>query len=153
MSIPVASLNQVLINSGYSTETVTYHITPEINGCSSVPVDYIVTVYPTPDLSNNPLNKQICNNDHTGISLTSDISGTTFTWTCTPGSGNISGYSDNSIPTATLDQTLHITVNNSEFVVYHITSQSNGCLGPITDFTVTVNPRPQVTNNPMHDSI
>jgi uncharacterized protein (TIGR02145 family) len=152
-TVPTVSINQVLVNSGYNIETVTYHITPQINGCTWIPSDYIVTVYPTPDLSNNPPDKGICNNDSTRVILTSNVSGTTFTWTCTPGSANISGFSDNAVPTTSLNQKLHIIVNTPEFVTYHITSHSNGCNGPVTDFTVTVNPRPRVTNNPMHDSI
>jgi uncharacterized protein (TIGR02145 family) len=147
------TISDVLINAGFTTGIVTYHITPHVAGCTGPVSDFIVNVYPTPDLSNSPLTEQICNHDSTMLILTSNVIGTTFTWTCTPGSANISGYSDNAVPTNILNQTLHITVNTSQFVIYHITGSASGCNSPVTDFTVTVNPKPKVANNPMHDSI
>ena len=59
---PSGLLDQTLVNSGFTTETVTYHITPHANGCDGPVTDYIVTVYPSPNLSNNPPSKQICTN-------------------------------------------------------------------------------------------
>ena len=88
---------QTLINTGFAIETITYHITPTANCCNGPAADYVVTVFPVPDLSNNPPSEQICNNQNTNLTLTSDVAGTLFTWTCTPSSGNVTGYSDNNI--------------------------------------------------------
>jgi len=82
-AIPTITLNQTLVNSGYNLETVTYHITPHANGCNGLVTDYMVTVFPVPDLSNNPLNMQVCNNTPTNQTLTSHVAGTLFTWTAT----------------------------------------------------------------------
>jgi len=68
---PSGLLDQTLVNSGFTIETVTYHITPHANGCDGPVTDYIVTVYPSPNLSNTPPSKQICNNTATNITLTS----------------------------------------------------------------------------------
>jgi uncharacterized protein (TIGR02145 family) len=144
---------QTLTNTSDTNETVTYTIIPRANNCNGPPTNFTVTVYPTPLLSNLPLSKGICNNLNTNVSLTSNVNGALFTWTCTPSSGNISGYSDNLVPTTNLDQVLHIIVNYPETVTYHITPQINTCPGVMSDFVVTVNPRPHLTNNPMHDSI
>ncbi|MCX6252123.1 MAG: hypothetical protein NTX61_15405, partial [Bacteroidetes bacterium] len=152
-AVPTTVLNQTLVNSGYTIETVTYHIRPSANGCNGNIFDYVVTVYPTPDLSNHPLYKNICNNMATGLTLTSNVSGTLFTWTCTPSSGNVSGYSNNPTPTVTLNQTLVNSGYTVENVIYHITPRANGCDGPVTDYTVTVYPQPDLTNTPLSKQI
>ena len=102
--------------------------------------DYVVTVYPTPDLSNSPINKQQCNNLATNIPLTSNVAGTLFTWTCTPSSVNLSGFSDNATPSGLLDQTLVNSGFTTETVTYQITPHANNCDGPVTDYVVTVYP-------------
>jgi len=148
--IPATAINQVLVNSGFNNETVTYHVTPIANGCNGPVTDYVVTVYPAPDLSNSPLNKTQCNNTTTNITLTSNVAGTLFTWTCTPSSVNLSGFYNNATPSGFLDQTLINTGFNLETVTYHVTPHANGCEGPITDFVVTVYPVADLSNNPLN---
>lgn len=147
------SISQVLTNTGTNVETVTYHITAHMSSCAGPVSNFVVTVYPTPDLSTIPLNKQICSGQSTNINLTSNITGTQFTWTCTPSSGNVTGYSDNSVPTTQINQTLLVSPWSSETVTYHITPLVNSCPGTITPYTVTINPGPHLTNNPVYDSI
>src|ERR1039457_6069341 len=72
-------ISDVLHNPGLTAGTVTYHITPHVAGCTGPVSNFVVTVFPTPDLSNNPLTKQICNNDSTMLVLTSNVTGTAFT--------------------------------------------------------------------------
>ena len=48
--------------------------------------------YPTPELSNTPLIQSQCNYMATNLSLTSNLSGTTFAQECTPSSTNVTGY-------------------------------------------------------------
>jgi uncharacterized protein (TIGR02145 family) len=151
-AIPTATLNQTLFNSGYNIETVTYHVTPQANGCNGTMTDYIVTVYPVPNLSNSPPAKAICNGQSTGVTLLSNVSGTLFTWTATGSSGSVSGYSNNAIPATILNQTLFNSGYNIETVTYHVTPQANGCNGIVWDYIVTVYPVPDVSNNPMNQS-
>jgi len=132
------NINQTLLNVGYTTETATYHITPTANGCTGSVTDFTVTINPSPDLSNSPAASQVCNNTPTGVTLTSHVAGTQFTWTCTPSSGNVTGWSNNAVPVNILDQILVNSGLNIETVTYHITPQTNGCFGSVTDYIVTV---------------
>ena len=43
-----SSINQILVNSGLTIETVTYHIVPTANGCVGDAADFVVTVHPLP---------------------------------------------------------------------------------------------------------
>jgi hypothetical protein len=108
----------------------------------------VVTVYPTPDLSNNPKNKQQCNNVATNITLTSNVAGTLFTWTCTPSSANVSGFANSINPANLINQTLVNSGFTTETVTYHLTPHANGCDGPVTDYIVTIYPVPDLSNAP-----
>ncbi len=150
---PAVLLDQILDNTGFVNESVTYHMTPTANGCDGDVTDYIVTVYPSPDLSNSPKNKYQCNNLNTNITLTSNVAGTLFTWSCLPSSGSITGWSNNGTPAATLD---HLLVNSgfiTENVKYTITPIANGCSGKPTVYTVYVYPTPDVSNAPLNKTI
>ena len=122
---------------------------PKANGCNGDSTDYVVTVFPRPDLTTTPLNKEICNNNNTGISLAGNVSGTLFTWTCTPSSANITGYSNSVTPMTQINQNLINTGNVTETVTYHITPHANGCSGWTYKFVVTVIPSPYLTNFPL----
>ena len=147
-----SSIVQTIINSGFTPETVTYTVIPSANGCPGAAVNFIVTVNPTPDLTNTPLAKSQCNNVATNINLTSNVAGTQFTWTCTPSSVSITGWADNPIPSVTLNQTLINSSVTNESVIYHITPGANGCNGAVVNYTVTVYPTPTLTNNPLSQS-
>ena len=148
-AVPTTILNQTLDNTGFNTESVTYQVTPTANGCTGSPANYIVTVYPTPNLSNAPASKSQCDNLATNVTLTSNVTGTQFTWTCAPSSANITGWADNAVPTTSLNQTLDNTGSTIESVTYHVTPTANACNGPVTDYIVTVYPTATVTNSPL----
>jgi len=148
-AVPTVTLDQTLNNTGYNIETVTYHILPVANLCNGEPANFVVTVNPTANLSNIPPSKEQCDSLPTNITLTSDVAGTQFTWTCTPSSANVTGWSDNALPTITLDQTLDNIGSDIETVTYHITAAANTCQGLTTEYTVTVNPTATVTNDPL----
>jgi hypothetical protein len=131
-------INQVLVNTGYAMEQVTYIITPIANGCTGATVNYVVTVNPTPNLSNSPASKQICSGMTTNIVLTSNVAGATFYWTATPSSGNVSGYSSGY--GTVINDVLVNPGPNYETVTYHITPHANGCAGYTVDYVVTVKP-------------
>ena len=151
---PTTLLDQTLTNSGYSIEWVTYQISPTAAGCPGPDSNYVVTVFPVPDLSNNPPDKTICSWESTGINLTSNIPGTLFTWTATASSAFISGYSNNTTSPATvINQSLINSGTDIEWVTYHITPSANGCDGVVTDFTVTVYPMPDLTTDPLAKEI
>jgi uncharacterized protein (TIGR02145 family) len=148
-TVPGTVINQRLENNGFVPQTVTYRLLPAANGCAGDSTDFTVTLFPTPNLNNNPLVKEICNNNNTNIVLTSNVTGTMFTWTCTPSSGNISGYSNSIVPLTIISQNLVNSGNTTETVTYHITPHANGCNGWTYHFVVTVVPSPYLTNNPL----
>ena len=150
---PTDLINQNLINTGNDPETVTYSITPQANGCSGIPVDYVVTVIPSPYLTNNPLSKNQCDHVSTALTLTSNVPGTQFTWTADGSSANITGYANSTIPGTLIDQTLVNNGIDNETVTYHITPQSSGCPGSVTDFTITVYPVPDVYFDPNGETV
>ena len=146
------SIVQTLTNSGPVTETVTYKVVPQAIGCLGDTAVVIITVRPYPTLTNNPLTKSICNNSPTNITLTTSVPGTLFTWTAT-GDPGISGYSDNAVPTVTLNQVLQNAGTANGNAVYHITPHVFGCDGTLTDFTVTVAPVANVIFTPSSQTI
>ena len=152
-AVPTTTLNQTLDNTGFNTEWATYQVAPTANGCVGTLTNYVVTVFPTPNLSNMPPSMQLCNNSFTNLTLTSNVAAASFTWTCTPSSANITGWANNAVPTTLLNQFLTNTGLNTEWVTYHVTPSANGCTGPVTDYTVTVVQTPDVFFNPLAQTI
>jgi uncharacterized protein (TIGR02145 family) len=142
----IMNINQVVYNSGNNVDTVHYHIQGNAYGCDGPLFDYRLAVYPMPTLTNAPLNSVICSKSYTAITLTSNVTGTLFTWTCTASGPGITGYTNNSVPSASLNQQLFNTTILPGTVTYYITPHANNCDGHIYTYIVTVNPLPSVTN-------
>jgi uncharacterized protein (TIGR02145 family) len=98
----------------------------------------IVTTNPVPSVTNNPLSKSICSGDSTEITLTSNVTGTTFHWTASLTSGNITGFSADS--GLIINQVLTNSLPTLGIVTYHITPKVGSCVGTPVDFAVTVTP-------------
>ena len=135
-------ISQTLNNTGYTIETVTYHITPTANGCDGPVANYIVTVNPKPDVSNNPLSSQICSGTSPNIALLSNVAGTNFSWTATGSSPNITGYGPGS--GLFINKVLTNLGLSIETVTYHVTPSANGCSGITVDYVVTIVSIPDV---------
>jgi uncharacterized protein (TIGR02145 family) len=148
-----AMIDQNLNNTGFTIDTVIYRILPEAAGCPGDSTDYRVAVYPVPDLSNNPVSTTICNGASTNVSLTSNVPGTLFTWTCSQPSGNITGWMNSSVPEDSIIQQLVNISLVTDSVVYHLMPHANGCDGVNTDFTVYVYPLPDVYFDPPAQTI
>jgi len=109
-----------------------------------------ITVNASPIVTANPNPQTICSGQGTGVTLTSSMSNTSYSWTvvqsgvtgATNGSGNGSGGSS----TYNLNQTLTNSGSTSGTVTYTITPTASGCIGVPITITVTVNPIPTVTN-------
>ncbi|MGM0947189.1 MAG: PKD-like domain-containing protein [Bacteroidota bacterium] len=110
------------------------------------------TVNPIPEVTNSELEQTICSDGSTTeIIPTSNVSGTSFTWTAST-SDDISGFTatgTGSIPIQTL--TNAGTTRGS--VIYTITPTANGCSGPTFEYTVNVDPLPEVTNTTLTQTI
>ncbi|MFV7236008.1 PKD domain-containing protein [Flavobacterium sp. ZB4R12] len=57
-TIPVQTISTTNTSAG----TVTYAITPSLNGCSGTVVNYVVTVNPAPNITTQPASNSICQN-------------------------------------------------------------------------------------------
>ncbi|MFC2102269.1 PKD-like domain-containing protein, partial [Bacteroidota bacterium] len=144
---------ETITNSGFTTETVTYTILPTANGCSPAsPSTYVVTVYPIPDLVVTSTTPSLCSGEITDILLTSSVGGTTFQWTATATSPDVSGYTD-----GTGDQIAQVLSNTAptiEIATYHITPVADGCSpGTPIDYPITIYPLPDVLIDPITPGI
>ncbi|MFK5958589.1 MAG: Ig-like domain-containing protein, partial [Lutibacter sp.] len=108
--------------------------------CGTTSADQVVTVNPKPAVT-SPSSYSICTGSTTGISLTSTITGTTFTWTAsistTPTAGTVTGFSNGS--GNTIAQSLTNSGINKGVVKYVITPTApTGCVGTPYNIFVTV---------------
>lgn len=143
-------ITQLLTSTFGSTPgTATYYITPTANGCPGTPTTAVVTINPRPVVTINPSAQTVCSGDATSISLTSNMSGTSFVWTVSQngvlGAANGTG--------ANIVQTLTATGSTPGTVVYTIAPTANGCVGDSKTITVTVNPRPVISATPSSQTI
>src|SRR6185503_16701281 len=123
---------------------VTYIIIPTANGCAGPAFDYIVTVNPTPTVTSAAADT-ICNNTAQNYAITSNVAGTSFTWSRQAVSG-ISNATVNGQTGSSITETLVNTTTAAVTATYVITPQGNGCPGPAFNYLVTVNPMPTVTS-------
>ena len=149
-TVPSTILNQQLFNSTTSPGTVTYFITPHANNCDGHIYQYIVTVNPLPVVT-NIINPTLCSDSTTNIILLSNIAGSTFSWTASGSSKNVSGYSNAS--GLVIAQTLVNSGYNVEAVIYSVTASKNGCSGTSSNITVTVSPLADVYFTPVSNTL
>ena len=141
---PQSSIKQTLNYTGNTTGTATYSITPSAFSCPGKAFNLIVTINPSPVVSN--LSGTSCS----GVSFTSmpmsNLSATTYTWAApviTP-TGSISGGTSQDIPQSNITETLTNTTSGLATATYTITPFALGCPGKPFTLTQTVNPTPGV---------
>jgi hypothetical protein len=123
------------------TYTVTYTI-PAAGTCAAVQVTTTVTISPPPVMT-SATTATICSGQTVSIPLTSNPSGSTFTWVATA-NANVNGESTITQTTSTLSNTLTNSTTSVQTVTYTVTPTLNGCVGTAQTVTVTVNPVPAV---------
>lgn len=139
---PVNSNNN---NPGTITGTIT--VTPTFIGCPGTPASFVVTINPTPTITNNVLSQTICSGSTTAlVTWTPSPAGapTTFNWTGVSSSANLTGFNSSgsgNLPAMAITN----SGNTPETVTYSITPVRNGCTGPSITYTITVNPIPVLT--------
>jgi len=131
-------IQQTLINTGTTADTVKYRCVPYLNLCYGDTVTFVVIVSPRPQVTNPVLSFSQCSGITTNIILATDKPGAQCHWTATGSSPNVTGFSDNS--GSAIFQTLINTGLIQETVIYIVTATLNGCSGPSKIFTVTVDP-------------
>ncbi|MFI5157607.1 MAG: PKD domain-containing protein [Sphingobacteriales bacterium] len=132
---PTASINAV----------VAYTITPiSSTGCAGTPSILNVTVAPLPILTATIANPAICSNQPANITLTTKLSGVSYTWTSTA-PANISGNTNQAtaVNTAEIKDLLINNGSSPANVTYTITPFSaSGCQGTPITAVITVQPLP-----------
>ncbi|MEJ1239936.1 PKD-like domain-containing protein [Chryseolinea sp. T2] len=133
--------------NGTTSGTVTYRITPATGTCQGNTFDVVVTVSPTPVITNSPstLIQEICSSTALNFTPTASISGTTFTWTSTV-VGTLTGVSASG--TGAVNDTPQNATNTSAVIIYTITPHVAGCAGTPVSYVVTVRPVTQATASP-----
>lgn len=137
-----------LYNTASAIGEVTYEITPRINGCDGTPEDYVVTVKPSPEVT-NPMTDEICSNDEIHITPTSDVGGgaATFSWTAVASSPFINGFTPVETGASEIREQVKNTGTSPATVTYKVTAHHEGCSGTEVDFVITVNPEPGISNS------
>jgi PKD repeat protein len=140
-------INQILTNYSTVPQQVTYTITPSANGCDGDPIFKTLTINPAAQVHFSIPDQVICSGDTTAlVSITSTTSPVTFAWTSIPQPG-VSGIAANgvdTIPVQTITNVNHSPVN----ILYQAYATYDGCQGPDSTYTVTINPTPHVTTPP-----
>jgi len=131
-------------NPGIAPIMATVTITPQANGCGGIPINYSITVNPTPGVD-QVANQTYCNGVAAPITtVTSPVGpGTTFSWTNSNTTIGLSGTGTGNIPGFTTNNTGTIPVN----ATIVITPTANACVGIPTTYTITVNPTPHLLNS------
>ncbi|RYE20820.1 MAG: hypothetical protein EOP51_17025, partial [Sphingobacteriales bacterium] len=115
-----------------------------LSNCAQVEREERLIILPRNTQTNQT--QVICTGDKATYTPNSSITGSTFTWTATNADGYASGFS--ATGSGVIDETItNSNANNPAIVVYTIIPESNGCVGETFTFTVTVNPRPDVSAN------
>jgi PKD repeat protein len=137
-------IDDILVNPDLSNNAiVAYTITPHSNGCDGAPLLLTVNVSPTPLIS-HVADEIICSGSATNITLSSNASGKSYTWTSTVIGGDVSvGNTTQNVAIATSKIT-DVLVNNGNSpitVIYTITPIGN-CDGTSATVKITVQPAP-----------
>ncbi len=139
----------VLTNSQTTPGTVTYTITPTVNGCAGTPVNYTVQVEGNPDVMANPGNQSICAGQTSqAVVFSSNTPGASFQWNSGP-PGNITGAQvsgNGNLPSMTLNNT-GLTVQTINYQVSAVSPNAQ-CVGTPLVYSITVNPYPTAQVNP-----
>ncbi|MGC3946952.1 MAG: PKD domain-containing protein [Chryseolinea sp.] len=133
--------------NGTTSGTVTYRITPSAGTCQGSTFDVLVTVSPTPVITNSPstLIQEICSNTALNFTPTASISGTTFTWTSSV-VGTLTGVS--ATGSGAVNDTPQNATNSTAVIIYTITPHIAGCAGSSISYVVTVRPVTQAAASP-----
>ena len=135
-------------NNTLANLTATVTVTPTYNGCIGTSSSFSITVYPTPTVTNSPLNQTVCEGIATSpITFTSNLNGSSFAWSYLASGASLSGFNagngNNPLPTMTVAH----SGNTPQTITYSIIPTStNNCAGTAVTYTVNINPNPSVSN-------
>lgn len=147
--IPGATPNLITVNWKKTGNYTLQVIETNVHGCVGLPVTIDVVVNPLPMITNKTAT--ICSGDtftESPVNVTDIVpTGTTYTWS-EPVAAGITGLASGT-GAQKISGTLINTTNAPIVVVYNVTPKSGNCPGATFTVTVTVNPKPTVTNKPI----
>jgi hypothetical protein len=139
-----------LVNPSNTSQTATYNVIANSNGCLSTQFSATATIFARPFI--NTQNVSSCSGSAFSVPLSNGggnilPNGTTFTWTVVQNS-NVTGASNINVATNAITQTLTNITNTDQIVTYAVTPISGtegNCVGQPFTVNVTVKPKPSVT--------
>lgn len=141
-------------HSGTTPLSATITVTPTIvqGGvtCTGASKTFTITVNATPAASVTPSQSTICSGSAISISLSANITGTTFTWTSQVISGTVEGNGNCTTGTcsSTIADVLTNTGTTNGVVKYTIIPTAYGCQGSPVEQLITVYPKPVGSASP-----
>lgn len=146
-TIPVQTISTTNTNPG----TVTYTIVPTFNGCIGASVNYIINVNPAPTITTQPNSSTVCLNGVPTplvVSLSSVAGSPTYQWFSNTVNSTTGGTLINGATSATFNPPANTVGTLYYYCV--ITLSSGGCSSLTSNIaTVTVNPLPSITTQPL----
>ena len=133
-------------NPGTLPITGTVSVAPSITQsnvtCQGTPIDFTITINPSPTLLNNDI--EICDGNYTNILLNANIS-STFIWNATINQ-NVYNETTPVQTSAFINDQLTLAGTTAQTVIYNVTPISTpyGCYGNDTTINVLINPLPIV---------
>jgi len=140
-----STITESLINTQTVAINVTYVITPLSGTCSGPPLNYVVTVYPTPVVT-SAAKVSICNANTDNYAVTFNVPVTGFSWAraAVPGISNVAVSGQTA---TTIREVLFNTTNAPIDVTYAFNFETATCDGAPTNLVITVNPQATVTSS------
>lgn len=127
-------------NTGSTALTGTISVTPTLASCVGLPINYSITVNPTPVVT-VPATATYCPNDLVPASnFTSIPAGASFAWTNSDATIGITSVSPGQIASFNATNTSAVVHNGT----ITVTPTLNNCPGLPVTYTITVNPTPYV---------
>ncbi|MFN5183495.1 MAG: beta strand repeat-containing protein, partial [Bacteroidota bacterium] len=139
-----SSISDLLTTTGSSSGTVTYSITPTLNGCNGTAQTITFTVNPTPTVTSSN-SASVCSGVATNISLTASTN-STFSWIAVNNASTI-GESLTTQTLSTISNTITNSTSSATTVIYTVTPTAGSCTGPQQTLSVTVNPTPNMSSS------
>ena len=127
----------------------TISVTPTFNGCTGTVSNFLITIKPTPAVTNNPSGQAICSGfATTAVLWTSGVVGTTYAWTAIGSSGSVVGFTTSGTGNLPILTGITNSSNINQTITYSVTPSALGCSGPVFQYVITVKPIPALTLSP-----
>jgi large repetitive protein len=140
-----STITETLINTTVNPVKVTYSITPAIGSCTGPVFNYVVTVYPSPQVT-SAASTTVCDDTPIDYTVTFNDPSTTFSWSRAAVNG-LSNAGVSGQTAGTIKEVLHNTTNAPVQATYVFTYQNSSCSGTPFNYTVTVNPTDTINSS------